>query len=344
MANKTENKKGFKAGTYAVFAGVAVAVVLVLMTIFAFTTRYTAFAPEKVAQSYVDVIVQTGDGYNAYKNTLVSKNMKYGDFIRRAYMAPFVNDGDDVAQAEFVGTGSEDELKAIDTVYNTMYDYYVGLINTYGYDDYDAVFSNYFAKLCEVRHQVYGDDYMDTEYMFGAFEANVDAYGKALTGTDRVIASDNKTITQEATVGKYQEMYGVETEVETENVIDGKKQTVTETKLVYKLTSTVKECDELSADEVKAYVDGYKERITPAVKLGEEKSAALADDAKDAMIGAFESLDNTDAITSVAKAVVEVTTQDGTVVATQELYVVEIGNSWYVDNTNVNTAGLYLAK
>lgn len=348
---ETKEKKSFKAGAYAVFAGVVVAVILVVLTIFAFTTRYTAFSPEKVAQVYTDTIIQTGDGYNAYKNTLVSKSMKYGDFIRAAYMKPFVNDGKEVKKADFVGTGNEQEQKAIDEVYNTMYAYYVELINTVGLDDYDTIFNSYFAKLVEVRHQVYGDDYMDTEFMFGAFETNVDTYGKSLTGTDRVIASDNKTITQEKTEGVYQKMYGTETEVEAEDVIDGKKQKVKETKLVYKLTSAVKECNELSADEVKAYVDEYSARIKPVAALGEAKADryGLVDSdkknkPKSAMIDAFAGLDHTDEITSVAKAVVEVTLDDGTVVATQELYVVKIGNSWYVDDTNVDTSSLYLAK
>lgn len=322
-------KKEFKAGLYAVISGVIVAVVLVLLTIFAFTTRYTAFKPEKVAQTYVDTIVQSGDGYNAYKNTLVSKNQKYGDFIINAYMLPYVNDGDDVEQAEFVGKGSEEETKAIDTVYETMYDYYIELINTYGYDDYDSIFSNYFAKLSEVRKEVYGDEYMNTDYMFGAFEANVSTYGRSLTGADETLAADGKTVLQEATKGIYQEMYGDD----------------------YKLTATVKECTALSEDEAKAYVAEYKDRITPVAQSGEAKADefGLADDAegdtpKSDMTSAFEKLDCSNDITAVDKCVVEVTLADGTVVATQELYVVQIGNSWYVDNTNVDTSALYLSK
>ncbi len=79
----TENKKGFKAGLYAVIVGVVLAVVLTVMTVFAFTTRYTGFKPEKVARQYVDTIVQTGDGYNSYKNTLLSQNKKAQ--VRRFY-------------------------------------------------------------------------------------------------------------------------------------------------------------------------------------------------------------------------------------------------------------------
>lgn len=321
-------KKEFKAGLYAVISGVIVAVVLVLLTIFAFTTRYTAFKPEKVAQTYVDTIVQSGDGYNAYKNTLVSKNQKYGDFIINAYMLPYVNDGDDVKQAEFVGKGSEEETKAIDTVYETMYDYYIELINTYGYDDYDSIFSNYFAKLSEVRKEVYGDDFMNTDYMFGAFEANVSAYGRSLTGAEETLAADGKTVLQEATKGIYQEMYGED----------------------YKLTATVKECTALSEDEAKAYVAEYKDRIAPVAQSGEAKADEFglvdSEDStpKSSMTSAFEKLDCSNDITAVDKCVIEVALADGTVVATQELYVVQIGNSWYVDNTNVDTSALYLAK
>ena len=316
--------KEFQAGLYAVVAGVLVAAALVVITIFAFTTRYTAFSPEKVAQTYVDTIVQTGDGYNAYKNTLVSKNSKYGDFIRNAYMQPHYNNGDDVKQADFVGSGSNEEAAAIDEVYSTMYDYYVELINTYGLDNYDAVYSNYFAKLVEVRKAVYGDEYMDDEFMFGAFESNVSQYGRSLTGTEEQIAQDGKTVIQEKTIGEYQKMFA-------EN---------------YKLTAAVKECTALSDDEVKTYVNEYAARIADLAKSGEAKAAefGLTDDAKTNMVDAFSGLDHSQEITAVDKCVVEVTLEDGTVVAAQEVYVVQIGNSWYIDETNVDTSALYLAK
>lgn len=349
---ETKEKKEFKAGLYAVVAGVLVAVVLVALTIFAFTTRYTAFSPEKVAVAYTDSIVQTGDGYNAYKNSLVSKSMKYGDFIRNAYMQPYVNNDKDVKKADFVGTGNEQEQEAIDKVYNTMYDYFVELVNTVGLDDYDTVFDSYFAKLVEVRAEVYGDEYMDTEYMFGAFESNVDTYGKSLTGTDRVFASDDKTITQEKTEGLYQKMFGVETEVDELALVDGKKETVKGTKLVYKMTSNIKECTVLSDEEAQAYIAEYKERITPVATSGEAKADKFGivdidkkHKPKTNMIDAFAGLDCSEDISAVAKATVEVTVDStNEVVAAQELYVVQIGNSWYVDNTNIDTSALYLAK
>lgn len=325
---ETKEKKGFKAGAYSVIACVTVAVVLVLMTIFAFTIRYTAFSPEKVAQFYTDTVVQTGDGYNAYKNTLVSKNQKYGDFVINAYMLPYVNDGDDVKQADFVGTGTDEEAVAIDEVYNTMYDYYVELLSTCGLDHYDEFYNSYFAKLSEVRKAVYGDDYMDTEFMFGAFESNVDRYGKSLTGTEKKLAQDEKTVIQEESTGVYQEKFGKD----------------------YKFTTTVKECTELSADEAKAYVEAYSARIKPVAESGAAKAdrfglvdADKKDTKKSDMTDAFAKLDCSEDIDSVAKATVDVTLEDGTVVATQELYVVKIGNSWYVDDTNIDISALFLA-
>lgn len=314
-------KKEFKSGLYAVAAGVIVAVALVLITIFAFTTRYNGFSAEKVASTYVDTIVQTGDGYNAYKNSLVSKNQKYGDFIIDAYMAPYVNDGDDAVKAEFVGTGSEEEAAAIDKVYSTMYDYYVELLKTYGLDDYDSVFKNYFAKLSQVRKDVYGDTYMDTDYMFGAFEANVLSYGQSLTGTEEVLGADDKTVVQEASTGIYQEMFGED----------------------YTFTTTVKECTELTGDEMSQYVAGYKERITASINDYTQNMVSADPEKSKTMEEAVAALDHSESVTAVAKCVLDVTLADGTSVATQEVYVIQIGNTWYVDNTNVDTSALYLA-
>ncbi|MBR0412595.1 MAG: hypothetical protein IJI47_03405 [Eubacterium sp.] len=321
MADKKE-KKSFRTGAFAVITSVVIAVVLVALTIFAYTIRYTAFSPEKTAQSYTDGIVQTGDGYNAYKTTLVSKSEKYGDFVINAYMKPYVNDGDDVKQADFVGSGNEKEQKAIDKVYSTMYDYYVQLLNTYTWDDYDSFFKNYFEKLVQVRHEVYGDEYMDTEFMFGALESNVQTYSDSLTGTDEVLAADNKTVLSEATKGKFQEMFGED----------------------YKLTTTVKEVKEYSADETKAYVEEYSKRIKPVADAGENRAKELGVEGedKDAMVEAFTKLDHTDEINAVAEVTCVVKDESGKVNVEIVVPVVKIGKSWYIDNTNLSTNPLYL--
>lgn len=323
----TKSKKGFNTGLYGVIAGILVAAILVGMTVFAFTTRYNAFSPEKVAQSYADTIVQTGDGYNALKVSLVSKNQKFGNFVIDAYMAPYVNDNKGkkkgekkIEQNKEIGTGSKKEAKLLDTVYNTMYDYYDELVKTVGLQNYDEFYSLYFAKLKEVRVAVLQDDYMDTDFMFSVFESNVQTYANKLTGTKKVLADDKKTVIQKASTGAYQELYGKN----------------------YKLTTTVTKTTELSEDKVKAYVDGYKDRVVPIIQKSEAVADTLNDKKCEAMKSAFENLNVADNIEAVDECTVEVTNQNGDVVANTKIYVVRIGNSWYVDNSNTDTAPLYI--
>ena len=159
--------------------------------------------------------------------------------------------------------------------------------------------------------------------LFGVFESNVQTYSNKLTGTKKKLAADKKTVLQEETTGIYQEMYGKD----------------------YKLTTTVTNTKELSADEVKAYADEYKNRIQPLIENGKSKADALAnEDKKEAMEQAFANLDVADSIEAVDECTVEVTNQKGDVVATVQVYVVRIGNSWYVDNSNTSTAPLYIAQ
>lgn len=311
-------KKEFKAGLYGVVAGVLIAAILVGMTIFAFTSRYNGFSSEKIAQSYADTIVQTGDGYNALKISLVSKNQKFGNFVIDGYMAPYINE--DGIKNEEIGKGSEKEAQMLDEVYNTMYDYFLGQMATVGLENYDVFYNNYFAKLKEVREAVIGDNYMDTEFMFSVFESNVNKYGESLTGTEEKLAADGKTVLQEATTGSYQEKFGAD----------------------YKLTTTVKETKSLSNEEVEAYKEAYKVRSSNQILLGKVKAEGLDGDKKAAMEGAFSKLDVADDINAVDVCTVEVTDQNGNAVATTEINVVKIGNSWYVDNTNSSTAPLYL--
>ena len=325
----TKSKKGFNTGLYGIIAGVLVAAILVGMTVFAFTTRYNAFSPEKVAQSYADTIVQTGDGYNALKVSLVSKNQKFGNFVINAYMASYVNDNSGkkkgekkIEQNKEIVTGSKKEAKLLDTVYNTMYDYYEELMETVGLQNYDEFYSLYFAKLKEVREAVLQDDYMDTDFMFSVFESNVQTYANKLTGTKEKLAADKKTVIQKASTGIYQELYGKD----------------------YKLTTAVTDTKELPADEVEAYATGYKNRVVPIAQNNEALADTLDDKKSSAMKEAFDNLNVADSIEAVDECTVEVTNQNGDVVANTKVYVVKIGNSWYVDNSNTDTAPLYLVK
>lgn len=324
-----KTKKGFRAGLYGVVSGILVAAILVGMTVFAFTTRYNAFSPEKVAQSYADTIVQTGDGYNALKVSLVSKNQKFGNFVINAYMAPYINDNSGkkkdepkVEQNKAIGTGSKEETELLDQIYNTMYVYYEELMATVGLENYDEFYSRYFDMLKQVRVSVLGDDYMDTDFMFSVFESNVQTYANKLTGTKKKLAADEKTVIQKASTGVYQKMYGKE----------------------YKLTTTVTNTTELSADEVKAYADGYKDRVVPLAQKNASVADSLDEEKSAAMKEAFDNLNVADSIEAVDECTVEVTNQKGDVVATVQVYVVRIGNSWYVDNSNTNTAELYIAQ
>ena len=88
-------------------------------------------------------------------------------------------------------------------VTEAMYPYYVELLGQYGWDDADAMFTNYFAKYQQVRGQVFGDSYLDDEGMFTALEANVKTYGESLTGTEETYDMNTKVKLTDKTIGAY---------------------------------------------------------------------------------------------------------------------------------------------
>lgn len=301
MAKK---EKSFNLKLYAVIVFFAVAAALVLMCVLTFKSKYTAYHPEEVARNYVDTIVQTGDGYNAYKTALVSKSQKYGDYIRTYYMYPVIyreagyKPGDDTKKLKgfndesFMGDKSkEDDGTLQGQVIDTMYDYYVSLVQN-GWDDYDTIFTEYFAKLVEVRKEVFGDDYMTDEIMFTALESNVATYGNTLTGTEDEFDENTKKQTSFKSIGAYETAYGED----------------------YKLTSSVK-------DEKDVDLTAYKQSLDTQ-KL--ETYGVTADD-----IGAVKCY------------TVEVKTEDGKTVAETDITVSQIKNSWYVDNNATDTSVLY---
>lgn len=303
-----ENKK-FNYGLYAVTVFAAVAVILVLITTFTFKSKYVAFDAEKVAVNFTDTVAQKGDGYNAYKFTLASKDEKYGDFVRQQFMYPVIYPGyeagiDKKAFDELKKNGFDtDEHKSDATkndngklageVANRMYDYYAELMQNGGWDDYSSVYTNYFNKLVEVRKEVFGDDYMSDEVMFTALEANVAAYGNSLTGTEKKLAADEKTVIQEESTGLYQTVFGKD----------------------YKLVTEAKNVENISD------FDAYK------ASLSVEALAEYGVSADD--------------ISEAVKVLVDVSLADGTVLSSLEVYEVKIGNTWYVDNLSTNTAALY---
>lgn len=301
MAKK---EKTFPVKLYALLAFFAVAALLAVIVTVTFQTKYTGYHPEEVARVYADTVVQTGDGYNAYKNALPSVNDKYGDFIREQYMYPVIyreagyKPGEKTDEltgfndASYMGEKSKtDDGSLQGQVIDTMYTYYVELVGN-GWDDYDTIFKNYFAKLVEVRKEVFGDDYMTDEIMFAALEGNVKTYGKSLTGTEDVFDENSGEQLESKSIGAYQTAYGED----------------------YKFTTVVLSENEIALDAYKAGLD--TDRL--------------------AVYGI-----SADEITAVKSFAVGVQTEDGATVTQATVVVVKIGSTWYVDNTVTDTAPLY---
>lgn len=301
MAKK---EKVFPVKLYALVAFLLVAALLAVIVTVTFQTKYTGYHPDEVARVYADTVVQTGNGYNAYKNALPSVNSKYGDFIREQYMYPVIfresgykpgDKTDDLKgfnDKSYMGEKSKTDNGALQgQVVDTMYPYFTELIAN-GWDDYDSIFTKYFAKLTEVRKEVFGDDYMTDEIMFTALEGNVETYGKSLTGTKDVFDENSGEQLEFKSVGAYQTAYGED----------------------YKFTTVVKAENEIALDAYKASVDADTFAVYGI---------------------------SADEITAAKSYTVAVQTEDGKTVAEVAVVVVKIGSTWYVDNTATDTAPLY---
>lgn len=301
MAKK---EKVFPVKLYALVAFLLVAALLAVIVTVTFQTKYTGYHPDEVARVYADTVVQTGNGYNAYKNALPSVNSKYGDFIREQYMYPVIyreagyKPGDKTDglkgfnDKSYMGEKSKTDNGALQgQVVDAMYPYFTELIAN-GWDDYDSIFTKYFAKLTEVRKEVFGDDYMTDEIMFTALEGNVETYGKSLTGTKDVFDENSGEQLEFKSVGAYQTAYGED----------------------YKFTTVVKAENEIALDAYKASVDADTFAVYGI---------------------------SADEITAAKSYTVAVQTEDGKTVAEVAVVVVKIGSTWYVDNTATDTAPLY---
>lgn len=302
MANKEKN---FNTKAYAITVFCVILAALIVITSLTFKAKYTGFYPEEVAKTYVDTIAQSGDGYNAYKNALPSVNFKYGDFIRKYYMYPVIyRDTDytfDISDDDFkklVGYNDDsyigektanDDGSLQGQVIDTMYPYYVELVAK-GWDDYDTIYTKYLQKLVEVRKEVFGDDYMTDEIMFTALEANVKTYGESLTGTEEVVDENSGVKLSEKSIGAYQTAFGED----------------------YKITTTVKNSEDLDLDAYKAGLDA--------------ETLALYGNTADDIVAAKK---------------VTVKVSSGTVIVSVDVTVVQIEDFWYVDNMATDTDVLY---
>ena len=301
-------KKGFNLKIYAAITFFVIAGLLATITVTTYTNRYNGFSPEKTAVAFVQSIVETGDGYNAYKNTLVSKNYKYGDFIREYYIYPAI-----YAECDYKPGDDRDSLKGFNDdsykgektlnddgtlsgqVIATMYDYYVTLIEKYkGWDNYDAIFTDYMKELCKVREEVFGDKYMTDEIFFTALESNVRTYGESLTGTEDEFDANTGIQTSVKTMGAYQKAFGED----------------------YKFTYVVKSSTPLTYNN-KEYT-----KTADYAELLENYKIRVSD------------------IKEVYEVLVEVKA-NGETIAIQNINVVKIKSTWYVNNARVDTTALY---
>ena len=302
-------KKSFNSKIYAAVTFFVIAGLLATITVTTYKSRYNGFSPEKTAVAFVQSIVETGDGYNAYKNTIVSKNYKYGDFIREYYMYPAI-----YADCNYEIGADRDNLKGFNDdsfkgektlnddgtlsgqVIDTMYGYYVDLMKKYkGWDNYDAVFTDYFKELCKVRENVFGDKYMTDEIMFTALESNVRTYGESLTGTEDEFDANTGIQTSVKMQGAYEKAFGES----------------------YKFTYEV-----VKSEDFKDFSDRYN-----------DKGSGIAPTLIKYDIG-FNDITDAEIITIEIKA-------NGKAIATQKVNVVKINSTWYVDNKSINTTALY---
>lgn len=301
---EVKKEKEFNFKLYAVVVVFTVLVALVAIVYTTFTSRYTAFHPEEVAKTYVETIVQTGDGYNAYKNSLLSVNRKYGDFIREYYMYPVINRdvvADTVTDSNLSMGYNNEDFKGEKTLsddgtlqgqlIDMMYPYYEELISENGWDNYDIIFTSYFDKLIEVRKELFGDDYLTDEIMFTALEANVRTYGEKLTGTEDEFDENTGLQTSVKSEGAYEKAFGED----------------------YRLTV---DCDATAEPELEEYLAGCDEKEF-------EKYGVRTDDIRKVRV------DTVNVFCGEKKlACVDVT-------------VVQIGRSWYVDSSLTDTLELY---
>lgn len=301
----SENKKEFNSKLYGIVSFIVVAVLLASICVTTFKAKYTGFHPEELAKTYVDTIVQTGDGYNAYKNTILSKNCKYGDFIRKNYIYPAIFRDTDYESGDNISDyiGYNDESFMSDATLNDngtlsgklideMYPFYEKLIFDCGWDNYDYIFANYIGKLITVRQEIFGDKYLTDEIFFTAFEANVAQYADKLKGTDDTFDENSGIQLTYKSEGIYQNAYGED----------------------YKFTVD-------SVDSKKIELSEYKAGV----------NMDLLD-----LYGV-----SVDDISDVMAVKVEVVSNENNIVATCDVIAVKIGLAWYIDNTSTTTDSLY---
>ncbi len=202
--------------------------------------------PEKVALTFTETIVNRGDGYTAYNYTLLCKNYKYEDYVRENYIYPIIyaeshyqagmdiNNLNGLNNESYMGEKTKtDNGTLANEITDRMFPYYIQLMTElHGWDKYNIFYIKYFAKLLEVREEVFGDSYMTEEIMFSVLRANVTTYANKLTGTEEV-TDENGNVQSQKTIGLYETKYG-------ENCV---------------FTCTVTETEDITLEEYNEHID-----------------------------------------------------------------------------------------
>ena len=156
--------------TYAIVSVIAIIVLFSVLVTAYYKNNYIMFSPEKVAEQYVENTAEN-DGYDALKYTVLIKNTKFGNFISENYMDKYIDEN-----ATAPAMTAEEEGEKLTLLLDRMYPVFTDLVDLYGFENYDKLFSEYFAAYVPCYEEIYGNKAFTTDDMFSALEGNLGSY------------------------------------------------------------------------------------------------------------------------------------------------------------------------
>ena len=156
--------------TYAIVSVIAIIVLFSVLVTAYYKSNYIMFSPEKVAEQYVENTAGN-DGYDALKYTVLIKNTKFGNFISENYMDKYIDEN-----ATAPAMTAEEEGEKLTLLLDRMYPVFTDLVDLYGFENYDKLFSEYFAAYVPCYEEIYGNKAFTTDDMFSALEGNLGTY------------------------------------------------------------------------------------------------------------------------------------------------------------------------
>lgn len=156
--------------TYAIVSVIAIIVLFSVLVTAYYKNNYIMFSPENVAEQYVENTAEN-DGYDALKYTVLIKNTKFGNFISENYMDKYIDEN-----ATAPAMTAEEEGEKLTLLLDRMYPVFTDLVDLYGFENYDKLFSEYFAAYVPCYEEIYGNKAFTTDDMFSALEGNLGTY------------------------------------------------------------------------------------------------------------------------------------------------------------------------